>query len=698
MARKTGKKRKSTRRKRQKSVFKPLLLLAGRWVLVFAVWAGIGLCGLVAWYAMELPGIIEKPGFERKPAITLRDENGQTIARYGELKGNFVNVQELPPHMVYAVLAIEDRRFYQHFGLDPMGLARAVVRNTAEGRVVQGGSTITQQLAKNLFLSRERTLKRKIQEAMLALWLEYKLTKDEIISAYLNRVYLGAGTYGIEAAAQTYFQKSARDVTLREAATLAGLLKAPSRYSPASNPRLAQQRANTVIAAMKDAGYISESEASHETVKIPVPTEKPGGADGDSVRYFTDWVTGDLDKMIGTPKEDIFIETTLVPEIQRAAEESLTRILDAEGAEKNVTQGAIIVMARDGAILAMVGGRDYAKSQFNRAAQAYRQPGSSFKPIVYLTALEHGYTSDSIVVDEPITTGKYRPTNFKNEYYGEVPLYAALAYSLNTISYNLAKEIGIGYVIGTARRLGIEAELQRDLSLSLGSSGIPMIQMVRAYGTIANDGFAVTPYAINRITDKNGQLIYQRAPRSIYSGRAMFEPHVIAQLKGMMRGVSEFGTGQGARLGGHTVMGKTGTSQEFRDAWFTGFTDDFIASVWVGNDDNTSMKRVTGGSIPARVWRDVMSVAHDVKGGSWFASSLAPSADSSLGNVSDTVPAQSPHNSFAGDFGNLLRRLLDAPVTGSPSTAMPPQPLVEPARIPVSQTTRDRSTSWKLND
>lgn len=692
MARKSTKKRKTSPRKKKHGGIKPILINALRWAFVCGLWAAIMLSALVAWYATELPSIVEKPNFERKPAITLKDEDGSTIARYGELKGVNVTVAELPPYMVDAVLAIEDRRFYQHFGLDPLGLVRAIIRNTLAGRVVQGGSTITQQLAKNLFLSRERTLKRKVQEALLALWLEHKLTKDEILSAYLNRVYLGSGTYGIEAASQTYFNKSAREITLREAATLAGLLKAPSRYAPTNNPRLSQQRANTVIAAMKDAGYLTDAEAGKAT-PAPLPTEKPGGADGDSVRYYTDWVTGDLDKLIGTPNEDITIETTLVPEIQKIAEESLNRALEENAATKNVSQGAIVVMAKDGAILAMVGGRDYAKSQFNRAVQSYRQPGSSFKPIVYLTALEHGYTPNTIVVDQPVTTGRYRPTNFKSEYYGEIPLYAALAYSLNTISYSLAKDIGIGYVIGTARRLGIEAELQRDLSLSLGSSGVPMIQMVTAYGTIANDGYAVKPYAIRRITDKDGNLIFMRTEKPLQSGRPMFDPQIIGQLQGMMRGVTEFGTGQAARMG-HPVMGKTGTSQDFRDAWFTGFTDQFVASVWVGNDDNSSMKRVTGGSIPARIWREVVTTAYATKGRSrWASPSLYQSAGPSLGNDPDA--AYRPRQNANGEFGNLLRRLLD---TEASPPAYATQPSMTPANIPVSKKIQERSSSWKLND
>ncbi|HEY8189459.1 MAG TPA: penicillin-binding transpeptidase domain-containing protein, partial [Micavibrio sp.] len=342
------------------------------------------------------------------------------------------------------------------------------------------------------------------------------------------------------------------------------------------------------------------------------------------------------------------------------------------------------VMARDGAVLAMVGGRDYAKSQFNRAVQAYRQPGSSFKPVVYLTALEHGYTPETLVVDEPIVTGRYRPTNFKNEYYGEVPLYAALAYSLNTISYKLAREIGIGYIIGTARRLGIEADLQRDLSLSLGSSGVPMIQMATAYATIANDGYAVKPYAIRRITDKSGVLIYQR---NGYDGsRPMFEPYVIGQLKGMMQGVIDFGTGQGAKFG-YPAAGKTGTSQDFRDAWFTGFSDRFIASVWVGNDDNTSMKRVTGGSIPAHIWREVMSAAHQTR-------SISGQGESQM-----AFPPSPPDSSLgdSSDFGGLIRRLLE-PSSATPAADDYPPPRSSDPPMPVSRQTRERSPSWEFND
>lgn len=573
-----------------------------KWILVLGIWASIGVAGLIAWYAQELPDITKQASFEYKTAITVKAVDGTVIARYGEIKGENLSREDLPKNLIYAVLATEDRRFYSHFGIDLIGLSRAMYVNARAGRLVQGGSTITQQLAKNLFLSRERTIKRKIQEAMLALWLEHTLTKDEILSAYLNRVYLGSGTYGVDAAARLYFEKPVSEITLREAAMLAGLLKAPSRYSPLNNPGLAKQRADTVLSAMVDAGYITEAEAHSVTKLPPHPNRKPTGAA--AVRYYTDWVVDGLEDLIGTPEEDIIVYTTLVPDVQERAEESLTAVIRENGEEKKITQGAALVMRPDGAVLAMVGGRDYGISQFNRAVQARRQPGSSFKPIVYLTALEHGWRPDDMLLDEPITEGKYRPENFGGKYYGEVTLTEALTLSLNTISYQLIKAVGPDAVIETARRLGIYSPLDRDLSLGLGSSGISMLEMGTAYSTLANGGMAVYPYAITKITSKDGELYYQRPAAK--STRRVINPYQVDALTGMMRSVIENGTGQGANPG-FPAAGKTGTSQDSRDAWFAGFTNEIVSIVWLGNDDNSPMKAVTGGSFPAQIWRQIMT-------------------------------------------------------------------------------------------
>lgn len=624
-------KRKSPRKKKRK----PLTIRrAARLALIAAIWAVIAVSALVAWYAADLPAMIESPKFERKSSILMYGADGSQIARYGELKGVSVNVSELPPHLIYAVLATEDRRFYQHAGVDPVGIARAVAANFLHRRVIQGGSTITQQLAKNLFLSRERTLKRKVQEALLALWLEHSLTKDEILSAYLNRVYLGSGAYGVDAAAHVYFNKSARDVNLRESAILAGLLKAPSRYAPDSNPGLAAQRAKVVLKAMADAGYITEKEAGNAALTAPTPQRKP--AEGGGSRYFTDWVSAELDKMVGTSDRDLTVQTTLDPVIQAQAELSLAAALRDHGGKGNISQGAIIVMSHDGAIRAMVGGRNYADSQFNRATQALRPPGSSFKPVVYLAALERGMRPGDTIEDAPITTGRYRPENFGNEYHGEVTLETALTLSLNTAAVRLLQKAGVGNALDVARRLGITAALPRDLSLALGSGGVPMIEMAAAYATIADGGLQVLPYAVTAIADNSGAAVYRRS-NVIVSGQRVFENGAVRDLTGMMENVVDEGTGKRADLPFFTA-GKTGTSQDFRDAWFIGFTDRYVGAVWLGNDDNSPMKGVTGGSLPAQIWHDVMLAAHE-KGGA-------------------NAPRLPVPSSSGRDFGSLIGRIM----------------------------------------
>lgn len=585
------------------------LARAVKWCLVVGLWISIGIGILFAWYASELPDITEAMVFERRPTITIMSNDGRVLDRYGDIKGASVTVEELPPHVVYAVLATEDRRFYQHLGVDPIGIMRAFAVNILHGSYVQGGSTITQQLAKNLFLSRDRKLKRKIQEAMLALWLERKLTKDEILSAYLNRVYMGSGAYGIDAAAKVYFNKSAKELTLREAATLAGLLKAPSRYSPSANPDLAAQRTTVVLKAMVDAGFIDEKEIDGINSMPPSPRRKPSS--GDTIRYFTDYVVGQLEDLIGPVEKDLIIETTLDADIQKEAEEAITKGILRYGAERHISQGAAVVIRLDGAIAAMVGGRDYMMSEYNRATNSLRSPGSSFKPIVYLTALEQGWNIDDTIIDEPIVTGKYRPQNYGNEYYGEVTLLQALTHSLNTVAVNLMKSVGPEAVIATARRLGITAELEPNLSLALGSNGVPVIQMATAYATLGRGGIAVEPFSIVKISDADGNVYYERPKQ--HTARQVIARKYIYDITTMMQSVVENGTGQGARIP-YMAAGKTGTSQDFRDAWFIGFTNRYAAAVWFGNDDNSPMKRVTGGLVPAPAWREIMLKAMEKQG------------------------------------------------------------------------------------
>jgi penicillin-binding protein 1A len=576
-----------------------------RWGFVGGLWCFIFLTLLTAWYAKDLPRITDSAAFDRKTSIIVKAADGSVAARYGEIRGNSVDVADLPSHLIYAIIATEDRRFYKHFGLDPVGVLRAMVVNVSRGRVVQGGSTITQQLAKNLFLTHERTLKRKIQEAILALWLEHELTKDEILSAYLNRVYMGSGTFGVDAAAKLYFGHPATEVTLRESAMLAALLKAPSRYSPSNNPHLARERSDIVLRAMAEEGYITEEESTGLTSEPPTPFEKPVG--DNTERYFTDWVVDGLADLIGTPTEDIIVETTLLPYIQENAEKSLAEIIAVNGAERLISQAAIIIMDRSGAVVAMIGGTDYAASQFNRAVQAKRPPGSSFKTIVYLTALENGWHPDDLIYDGPITEGKYRPGNYAGEYAnGEVSLTTALTYSLNTAAVRLMKSLGVEPVRNMARRLGIYSPLEPDLSLALGSSGVSLLEMTVAYATIANDGYTVMPFAIKRITDKDGTVYYQRRARG---GASVVDGAYVDAMETMLQSVVKNGTGRAADLS-FPVAGKTGTSNDSRDAWFLGYNDKLVGGVWMGNDDNSPMKAVTGGSFPAQIWANVMASSY----------------------------------------------------------------------------------------
>lgn len=606
MAKKSTKRKNPPRKTARKTKKQKRSFIGGliKWCFVLALWVGIIGVLTLAWFAKDLPDIAAEAGFERRPSITVKDAQGNTIARYGEVKGESLLVSDLPDHLSWAVLAVEDRRFYSHPGLDPIGLLRAAFTNARAGHIVQGGSTITQQLAKNLFLSHERTYKRKIQEAMLAFWLEYELSKDEILSAYLNRVYLGGGTYGVDAASQLYFKKSAKDINMRESAILAGMLKAPSRFSPIKNPGLANERADIVLRSMADAGYITTDSAQSLSNPAPRPPRKPEG--GNAVRYFSDWILEGLDELIGVPEEDLIIETTLDSRVQDNAASAIAKTIRRFGPDRDMSQGAMIVMGLDGRILAMVGGKDYNQSQFNRATQAKRQPGSSFKPFVFLTAVEQGWAPDDLIWDKPVEKrefGSYKPKNFANEYYGEVPIETALTFSMNTAAVRLMKEVGTGDVINTARRLGIISNLEPDLSLSLGSSAVSMLELTTAYGALATGGLSVYPYGITKITDKNGRIYYQRQRTT--SARRSIKTADVRAMNQMMRSVVEFGTGQAAQIGS-PVAGKTGTSQNSVDAWFTGYTDKLVAAVWFGNDDNTPMKGVTGGSFPARVWGGVV--------------------------------------------------------------------------------------------
>ncbi|MFN3626583.1 transglycosylase domain-containing protein [Parvibaculum sp.] len=569
--------------------------------VVLCLWGMIAFGALLFWYGLNLPDTSGLYNTRHTPSISIIATDGEVLSHRGDLTGGFTSVAELPPHVPQAVLATEDRRFYWHFGIDPIGLARAVAVNWRAGAYVQGGSTITQQLAKNIFLKPERTISRKIEEMVLAVWLELRFSKDEILTLYLNRVYFGGGAYGLEAASERYFRKPARALTLPEAAMLAGLLKAPSRYSPTNDIDLARERARIVLQNMVEAGYITPGEMQ---LASTAPANLHGYAARGSINYFVDWIAEALPDYAGRPDTDVHVMATIDPVLQREAERVIGEMLASQGAELDVSQAALVAMTPDGAVRAMVGGRSYAQSQFNRAVQARRQPGSAFKPIVYLTAMERGYTPESVRIDRPVTYGGWSPANYSGRFEGEMTLRTALAKSTNTVAVQLAHEVGIRNVVSTARRLGLQDDLPANLSLALGTGSVNLLELTAAYAAFANGGYGVIPHGIEEVRAENGEELYRRQGSGI--GR-IADPRSIAYMNDMLKAVMIYGTGRNSTLPDRPVAGKTGTSQDFRDAWFVGYSADLVVGVWVGNDDGKPMKQVTGGTLPAKIWNVFMT-------------------------------------------------------------------------------------------
>lgn len=575
------------------------------WSLVAVIWIGLGLGGLAAWYASDLPELGDIARMTRPPNITLVARDGSPIASFGGIYGESVGLAELPPDLPRAVLAIEDRRFYRHFGFDPLGVARALWRNFRAGYIVQGGSTVTQQLAKNLFLSPQRSMKRKFQELLLALWLEYKFSKDQILTIYLNRVYLGGGAYGVDAASRLYFGKPARAVSLYEAALLAGLLKAPSKLNPVRDAEAAETRAALVLNAMTQAGYISPAEKADALSRKAVARPRLKGR----APYFADWIMAQLRDYLGGIGGDLKVRTTLDVKLQLIAEEELAAALASGGKEKGASQAAFISLDKDGAVRAMVGGGDYGESQFNRTTQALRQPGSAFKAIVYLTALERlDLTPDSRMQDAPVDFAGWKPSNYGDKYFGEVTLRESFARSLNSVAVRLTQQVGPRQVVETARRLGITSDLAVNGSIALGTSEVTLIDLTAAYAAFANGGYGVWPFGIEEIQSASGEVFYRR--RAGGGPGRVIAPQQVTDMIGLMANVVEWGTGKRAQPG-RPAAGKTGTSQDFRDALFVGFTGDLVAAAWFGNDDNSPMRRVTGGNLPAALWGSVMTRAYE---------------------------------------------------------------------------------------
>jgi len=641
---------KASRNRRTKTPARGGLYRLFYWGAVLGLWAVIAVVGVVIWVGAHLPAIqaLEIP--KRPPTIQIVGFDGSMLATRGEMPGANVSLKDLPPYLPRAFIAIEDRRFYSHYGVDPIGIARAAVANILHRGVSQGGSTLTQQLAKNLFLTQERTLQRKLQEVELALWLERKHSKSQILELYLNRVYFGSGAYGVEAAAQRYFGKSAKNVTVAEAAMLAGLVKSPSRLAPNRNPEGAEKRAQTVLTAMADAKFITEAQAK---ASIGHPSYNVKAAGAGTVNYVADWIGEVLDDLIGQIDQNIVVETSIDPKLQSVAEASIIDELAAKSVKFNVSQGALVAMTPEGAVRAMIGGRNYADSQYNRAVTAKRQPGSAFKPFVYLTAIEAGLTPETIRQDAPLDVKGWKPENYTHEYFGAVTLTQALAMSLNTVAVRLGLEVGAKNVVRTAHRLGISSKLETNASIALGTSEVSLTELVGAYAPFANGGRGVAPHVVTKIRTPEGKVLYARLPDQLGQ---VIEPRSVAMMNTMMQETLLSGTARKAEIPGWMAAGKTGTSQDFRDAWFIGYTANLVTGVWLGNDDNSPTRKATGGGLPVEVWTRFMRVAHQ-----------------------GVAVAALPNSQASGFFSNLMQTASQVSAPSAP-TAAAPQPVGSAAR------------------
>lgn len=607
-------------------------------------------------------------------AVTFLDRYGNEIGSRGIRHNDSIPLDEYPDYLIKAVLATEDRRFYEHFGIDLSGTARAFTANARAGGVVQGGSSISQQLAKNLFLSNERTIERKVKEAFLALWLETHLSKNDILKLYLDRGYMGSGTFGVDAAAQYYFGKSARDVSLAEAAMLAGLFKAPSKFSPNVNLPAARARANVVLDNLVDAGFMTDGQVFGARRNPATPIDR---RDEHSPNYYLDWAFDEMKKLVDTlPKsvtERVFVVRTAIDiNMQRETENAIENSLRQYGHEYHATQSNAVLMDLDGGVRAMVGGRDYGQSQFNRAVDALRQPGSSFKPYVYTTALLNGFKPTSIVVDSPVCLGNWCPQNYGHSYMGSITLTTALTHSINTIAVKLSVAVGNGNpkagrakIIELAHNMGIRTPLPDSSSLPIGAAEVTMLDQVGAYATFPNLGKAVTPHAILEVKTPGGQLIWQW-DRNGPKPRQVIPPQVATQMIYMMNKVVEEGTGKRAMLDGIRASGKTGTTNAYRDAWFMGYTANFVCGIWFGNDDFSPTNRMTGGSLPAMAWHRIMTYAHqgiEVKSLPGLPPSPAskPEAAADRGGSGSESPARPPILTNRGvEVLNRIERLMES--------------------------------------
>jgi penicillin-binding protein 1A len=576
------------------------------WTLVMGVWALIFVVAFFAVFSVDLPDTSKLYDVKRQPSVSYLDRSGGLVAVRGSQYAPPVDLDKLPPYVPKAFVAIEDRWYYWHFGFNPWGIARSQLYDWTHkgGGPLRGGSTITQQLARNLFLTPNQTYRRKAQELILAIWLEAKFSKKQILELYLNRVYFGAGAYGIEAASQRYFNKPAAQLTLGESALLAGMMKGPSRYSPVAATDRAARRATIVLDEMVRIHAITPDQRD---VAIQQPVRVNPVLANQRAQYFTDWVDDQVRQLVGEPTEDLVVETTLDLPLQASAEQALQAGVAAAKAQ-GVQQGALISLDGEGRIRAYVGGINYLQSQFDRATQARRQAGSSFKPFVYLTAMEAGRTPDTPVVDEPITIGNWTPRNYTGKYLGPITLEIGLKESINTVAARLANEVGTSNVAATARRLGISSPIQLDPSMALGAVEVSPLEMAQAYAPFSNGGVFAKGYGIERIRTATGRVLYDHGVAGAQRRAVIGQPALSYMIR-MMRQVIVSGTGTRANVKGFDLAGKTGTTSDYRDAWFIGYTGGFVTAVWVGKDDNTPMRKVTGGAAPAAIWHDYMTQA-----------------------------------------------------------------------------------------
>lgn len=571
----------------------------------------LGTAGAVLLLALALPAFEETHGNWREQddfAVTFLDRYGNEIGHRGIIHEDSVPIDALPDHLIKSVLATEDRRFFEHFGIDMFGLVRAMTENVRANSVVQGGSTITQQLAKNLFLTNERTIERKIKEAFLALWLEANLSKNEILRLYLDRAYMGGGTFGIAAAAQFYFGKEITDVTLAESAMLAGLFKAPARYAPHINLPAARGRANEVLTNLVQGGLMTEGQVIGAR---RAPADIVDRGDKESPDYFLDWAFEEVRRIAARYTDhSLIVRTTIDENLQRAAEEALEAGLRQYGKRYNVDQGAIVLIENGGAVRAMVGGRDYGESQFNRATKALRQPGSSFKVFVYTTAMENGFTPETAIRDAPITWRGWSPRNYGRGYKGRIDMTTALVKSVNTIPVRLARDhLGTESIAEMAKRLGVESNVALDKTMPLGTSEVTVLDQATAYSVFPAGGLASNRHGITQIMNYSGKVLYDQR-RDAPERKRLLDEETVRSMNTILSQIPEWGTGRRAKLDGIKTAGKTGTTQAYRDGWFVGFTGNFTAAVWFGKDSFQPTARMTGGSLPAMTFKQLMTYAH----------------------------------------------------------------------------------------